>query len=60
MAGGHGSAPAATGGDNDASPDPQVGPPDRSRLSACYARTLRFAPLALILDCGAPVMVTLN
>ena len=47
----------AAGGAHDAPPDPQVGPP---MARACGARTLRFAPSALVPDCGAQIMYTLS
>ena len=37
-------------------PKPQLGHPT---ARACGARTLRFAPLAIVPDCGAQIMVTL-
>jgi len=45
------------GGAHNALPDPKVEPPT---ARAFGARTLRFAPSALVSDCGARIIVTLK
>jgi len=56
IAGGWSSALHPAGLAHDAPPGLQVGP---LTAPACGARTPRFAPLPLVPDCGALIMVTL-
>ena len=56
IAGSRGSAPNPAGGAHDTPQTPSWTPTARE----CHARTLRLAPLAIVPDCSAQIMVTIT